>query len=110
MKGSTKRKSVSYAKWGYIFILPFFAAFLIFQLIPLASTIYYSFFEYYRSGLTIIGPNFVGLENYKALLGSDFTKYMGNTLILWIIGFPFICCRNKRMSEVFYETISIILS
>ena len=87
MKGSTKRKSVSHAKWGYIFILPFFAAFLIFQLIPLASTIYYSFFEYYRSGLSIIGPNFVGLENYKALLGSDFTKYMGNTLILWIIGF-----------------------
>ena len=48
MKGRRNRKSVSYAKWGYIFILPFFAAFLIFQLIPLASTIYYSFFMYYR--------------------------------------------------------------
>ena len=29
-------KEVSYAKWGYIFIAPFFIAFLIFQLIPLA--------------------------------------------------------------------------
>ena len=53
----TKRRSISYAKWGYIFIAPFFIAFAIFQLIPLASTIYYSFFEYYRSGLKVIGPN-----------------------------------------------------
>ena len=28
----------------------------------LASTIYYSFFEYYRSGLKVIGPEFRGLE------------------------------------------------
>ena len=48
---AAKHRSVSYTKWGYIFILPFFAAFILFQLIPLGSTIYYSFFEYYRSGL-----------------------------------------------------------
>ena len=64
----TKRRSISYAKWGYIFIAPFFIAFAIFQLIPLASTIYYSFFEYYRSGLKVIGPNFTGLSNYIKLL------------------------------------------
>ena len=62
--GEKKKKgSISYAKWGYIFIAPFFIIFAVFQLIPLASTIYYSFFEYYRSGLKIIGPNFVGLKN-----------------------------------------------
>ena len=66
----TKRRSISYAKWGYIFIAPFFIAFAIFQLIPLASTIYYSFFEYYRSGLKVIGPNFTGLSNYVKL-GED---------------------------------------
>ena len=82
-----KNKNVSYAKWGYIFIIPFFAAFLIFQLIPLVETIYYSFFEYFRSGLKIIGPNFVGLANYKALFGGKFLKYLGNTTLLWIIGF-----------------------
>ncbi len=80
-------KEISYAKWGYIFIAPFFIAFLVFQLIPLVQTIYYSFFEYYRSGLTIIGPNPVGFDNYKALFESDFLKYTGNTIILWIAGF-----------------------
>ena len=82
-----KIKSVDYSKWGYLFILPFFLAFFIFQLIPLVSTVYYSFFEYYRSGLKVIGPNPVGLENYKALFQSDFLKYTGNTIILWLAGF-----------------------
>lgn len=87
-KRTRKRKqNVSYGKWGYIFILPFFLTFFVFQLIPLISTVYYSFFEYYRDGLTVIGPNFVGLENYKALLASDMPKYMGNTVIMWLIGF-----------------------
>ena len=78
----TKRRSISYAKWGYIFIAPFFIIFAVFQLIPLASTIYYSFFEYYRSGLKIIGPNFVGLKNYITLFATDLPKYFSNTLIL----------------------------
>ena len=86
-KDKPKIKEVSYAKWGYIFIAPFFIVFTVFQLIPLAQTIYYSFFEYYRSGLTIIGPNPVGLDNYKALFDSDFLKYAGNTVILWLAGF-----------------------
>ena len=55
----TKSKGMSYAKWGYIFLAPFFITFFIFQFWPLATTIYYSFFEYFRSGLKIIGPNFV---------------------------------------------------
>lgn len=82
-----RRKGISYAKWGYIFILPFFLAFAVFQLIPLVSTIYYSFFEYYRSGLKIVGPNFVGLKNYSAVLSADLPKYMGNTLLMWVLGF-----------------------
>ena len=84
MGEKTKKKgSISYAKWGYIFIAPFFIIFAVFQLIPLASTIYYSFFEYYRSGLKIIGPNFVGLKNYITLFATDLPKYFSNTLILW---------------------------
>ena len=82
-----KRKSISYAKWGYIFILPFFLSFFIFSLIPLADTVRYSFYEYYRSGIKEIGPNFLGLDNYASLLGSDMLRYAGNTMILWIIGF-----------------------
>ena len=82
-----KRKKIDYAKWGYIFIFPFFAAFFIFSFIPLVDTIRYSFYEYYRSGIKEIGPNFGGMKNYVSLLQSDMLKYAGNTLILWLIGF-----------------------
>lgn len=82
-----KHRTVSYAKWGYIFIAPFFLVFAVFQLVPLASTVYYSFFEFYRSGLKEIGPNFVGLQNYLELLSTDLPKYFFNTLFMWILGF-----------------------
>ena len=82
-----KRKKINYSNWGYIFILPFFAAFFIFSFIPLVDTIRYSFYEYYRSGIKEIGPNFIGMDNYTSLLQSDMLKYAGNTLVLWVIGF-----------------------
>ena len=82
-----KRKKINYSKWGYIFILPFFAAFFIFSFIPLVDTIRYSFYEYYRSGIKEIGPHFIGMDNYTSLLQSDMLKYAGNTLVLWVIGF-----------------------
>jgi len=91
-KLKTKRKGVSYAKWGYIFILPFFVAYIIFTLTPQIMTFYNSFFENYRSGLKQIGPNFVGLQNYVSLFSPDKTgtvgmlKYFGNTMILWLMG------------------------
>ena len=81
-------KAVSYNKWGYIFLIPFVTVYIVFQLVPLFTTIYNSFFENYMSGLKQIGPNFVGLENYKALFASgDIWKYLRNTLIMWIMGF-----------------------
>lgn len=82
-----KRKRIDYGKWGYLFILPFFLSFFIFSFIPLVETVRYSFFEYYRSGIREIGPNFVGLDNYVSLLKSDMLRYAGNTMILWLIGF-----------------------
>ncbi|MEA4969851.1 MAG: sugar ABC transporter permease [Candidatus Pelethousia sp.] len=86
--GVKKVRSISYAKWGYIFIAPFFLVFIIFQLIPLFSTIYNSFFENYRVGLQQIGPNFVGLHNYVDIVATgDLPKYALNTLIIWLIGF-----------------------
>ena len=82
-----KRKKIDYSKWGYIFILPFFVSFFIFSFIPLVDTIRYSFYEYYRSGIKEIGPNFVGMKNFVSLLQSDMLRYAGNTVLLWIIGF-----------------------
>ena len=91
-KQPLRRKGVSYAKWGYIFIAPFFLAYAVFHLAPQVLTVYNSFFENYREGLTQVGPNFVGLKNYAALFtpdssGSvDILKYAGNTLALWLGG------------------------
>lgn len=78
-----------YNRWGYIFLIPFIVVFITFQLIPLISTIYNSFFEhYFKNGLTEVGPTFLGLQNYASLFsGGDLTKYLGNTLIMWIMGF-----------------------
>ena len=87
-----KRKGISYAKWGYIFIAPFFLAYLIFTFTPQILTIYNSFFENYREGLTQVGPRFVGLDNYVALFTPDksgtinILKYAANTMILWLGG------------------------
>ncbi|MBR5342740.1 MAG: sugar ABC transporter permease [Oscillospiraceae bacterium] len=91
-KLKTRKKGISYAKWGYIFILPFFITYIIFTLTPQIMTIYNSFFENYRNGLKQVGPNFVGLKNYIALFTPDKTgtigmlKYFGNTMILWLMG------------------------
>lgn len=88
MKAARRGKVVSYNKWGYIFLIPFVSVYLIFQFIPLASTIYNSFFENYRSGLTQIGPNFVEFENYKTIVvNGDLITYAQNTLIMWVMGF-----------------------
>lgn len=89
-----KHKSISYAKWGYIFIAPFFLVYIVFQLIPLISTFVFSFYENYLTdgGLTQVGPNFVGFANYQALFSPDgggkieLFQYFGNTVIMWVLG------------------------
>ncbi|MBQ1423281.1 MAG: sugar ABC transporter permease [Lachnospiraceae bacterium] len=87
-----KTRGVSNAKWGYLFILPFFVAYTLCTLIPQLMTFYNSLFMNYRDGLTQVGPKFVGLENYIKLFSPDNTgtigilKYFGNTIILWLMG------------------------
>ncbi len=87
-------RSISYAKYGYMFILPFFIVYCFFQLYPLINTFYLSFFG---NGKKV--DEFVGLENFQALLfgtalgrtGSaiheTFTQTLGNTFIVWIGNF-----------------------
>ena len=90
--GISKTGSVSYAKWGYIFIVPFFIVYIVFTLVPQILTIYNSFFENYMDGLKQFGPNFVGLKNYVKLFSPDnagtigLLKYAANTMILWVLG------------------------
>ena len=88
MKSAKRGKVVSYNKWGYIFLIPFVVVYLIFQFVPLVTTIANSFYENYRSGLTQIGPNFIGFDNYAEILKNpDLWIYAKNTLIMWVMGF-----------------------
>ncbi|MGN0595723.1 MAG: carbohydrate ABC transporter permease [Ruminiclostridium sp.] len=89
---SKKHKSISYAKWGYAFIAPFFIVYTLCSLVPLFMTFYNSFFENYMDGLKQVGPNFVGLDNYISLFtvsnnGTiDILVYTSNTIIMWLMG------------------------
>lgn len=84
----SKKSAVSYNKWGYIFLLPFIIVFTVFQLIPLVTTIYNSFYENYMSGLKQIGPNFVGFGNFITIIeNGDLITYATNTAIMWVLGF-----------------------
>lgn len=87
-----KHKSISYAKWGYIFIIPFFVVYIIFSLIPTLSTFYYSFFD---KGFDPVSfeeyEQFVGFDNYAKLMSFEggtnrFLTYFGNTMIMWVLG------------------------
>lgn len=90
-------KMVSYAKYGYMFIAPFFIVYAFFMLYPLINTIRLSFFG--NAGDDVNGLDaFVGMQNYGALLfgGEDefsaanhekFMASFGNTFLLWIGNF-----------------------
>lgn len=103
-----RRRRISYAKWGYIFITPFFIAYIAFTLIPQLMTFYNSLFMNYRDGLTQVGPKFVGLDNYVTLFSPDnsgnigILKYFGNTIALWLMG----RCAAVRGSRCFWPCSS----
>ena len=84
-----KHKSISYAKWGYIFVIPFFAVFIVFNLFPLLSTFNNSLYEYYKSNGVTFGPKWIGLQNYTKLFSAEVNvgKYFMNTFIIWLMGF-----------------------
>ncbi|CAG0971267.1 partial Diacetylchitobiose uptake system permease protein NgcF, partial [Anaerolineae bacterium] len=73
---------------GYFFAAPWIVGFVIFVVVPLAFSLYWSFTDY---RVTAKGPaNWVGLENYQTLLFEDdsFRASIINTLYLTVIGLP----------------------
>lgn len=72
-------------------MLPFILVFLVFQAWPLIQTFYYSMFKYFKSGLSWIGPEFVGFDNFVAIFdmssGNNILALTWNTLIMWVLGF-----------------------
>lgn len=91
-KKNSKRRLLRYNKWGYIFLIPFFLVFVFCTLIPQCMTIVNSFLVNYKEGLNQVGPSFAGIDNYLTLLVPNsrgdilFFKYLGNTILLWIVG------------------------
>lgn len=87
-----KKTMVKYRGWGYFFVAPFMLGFIVCTLIPQLMTLWNSFFENYKEGLTTVGPNFVFLKNYIEILtptkSGDILlfKYLFNTLALWLAG------------------------
>ena len=76
------------SKWGLLFIAPYFIVYLIFTASPIIISLYKSLFENYWMGLKEVGPFFCGLENYMKLLADEsIYVYLGNTAIMWILGF-----------------------
>ena len=86
------RKSISYAKYGYFFILPFFIVYAFFMIYPLINTFRLSLYGNGGSADTM-----VGFQNFKWILfgGSrpakaiheEFIRSLGNTVILWVGNF-----------------------
>jgi len=56
-------KSISYAKYGYMFIAPFFLVYCFFQIWPLIQTFILSF-----QGNGADAGTFVGFDNYATIL------------------------------------------
>ncbi len=84
-----KKKKISYAKYGYIFSIPFVLAFTLFTLYPILYTIFIGFTD--LKGL--IAPEVHVLwddlfANYKTVLAADsFKKSVFNTVFIWTCNF-----------------------
>ena len=86
---NNKSKTVEYGKYGYVFILPFFIIFFIFQFYPLLYTFYTSFMVTVQTGRGNATTQ-VGLGNYTNFVftkGSEVFQAMGITVILWLLNF-----------------------
>jgi multiple sugar transport system permease protein len=85
-----KRKTLSYAKWGYLFILPFFIIYAIFQLYPMITTFVYAFQDVTKSGVSIVNKGWNNFQNFKFLFvesHNDWFKYFWQTMLMQFMGF-----------------------
>jgi len=73
-------------KWAIFFLSPWLIGFLVFSLIPILLSLYFSFTEYDLLG----SPHEFGLDNYSRLLGSDprFVQALKVTFKYVLIGVP----------------------
>jgi len=83
-----RRKGISYAKYGYIFSIPFITAFLIFSLYPTIYTAVLGFTD--MKGLLTTSFQFLEnpLNNFRTILNNaSFKISLVNTVKIWVINF-----------------------
>jgi len=83
-----RRKGVSYAKYGYIFCIPFVVIYLIFSLYPTLFTAIIGFTDFKGLGRTDF--NFLDnpFENIILILKNpSFQKALRNTVLIWTVNF-----------------------
>jgi multiple sugar transport system permease protein len=87
--GASRRKQESTFS-GYLFVAPWIVGFLIFVIVPLGYSLYWSFTDYRITANVPI--NLVGFENYARLILRDagFRASIVNTLFLTAVGLPFM--------------------
>ena len=83
---SRKQQENTFA--GYLFASPWIVGFLIFVIIPMGFSLYWSFTDYRVTSNA--PPNWVGFDNYGQLILKDdgFRASIVNTLYLTVIGLP----------------------
>ncbi len=84
-----RRKSVSYAKYGYIFCIPFVLAFLFFSLYPIIYTAVIGFTDF--KGLGATDYHFLKEDPFKnfatILRNPSFRESLSNTVVIWLVNF-----------------------
>jgi len=78
------------AMWGLLFLTPWFIGFIVFQLLPIVSTVFLSFTDYSATKEFAIGNfNMVGLDNYARLFRDPvLLQAMGVTLKFAAVAIP----------------------
>ena len=108
-------KTIKKYKMPYLFILPFFVLFLVFQLIPIIWTVYISFTQWRGIG----DPQFIGLDNYKKILIDNmFWEALKNTVVYWLSGLVLILIfalliatilnSDLLKGRVFFKTVTFL--
>lgn len=85
-----RKKTVEYGRYGMIFLIPFFVAFLIFQFYPLLYTIFKSFVFEQKTGRNAAVTYVYGLKNYMTYVftgSSEFWQALGVTVVMWLLNF-----------------------
>ena len=83
-----RRKSFGYAKYGYIFSIPFILTFLVFSLYPTIYTALLGFTD--RKGLGNTSFNFLAdpFQNFVTILNNpSFQLSLKNTVTIWLMNF-----------------------